>query len=200
MNDGLGNSVLQVQYCWFFLGKSSLTVMFWQITCLRFNRSALFLSRPHTRTLLLTHLARDISGRANCLIESHHSPLLTQWTNEWRKCPLDPLVHRGLVIQTIFGNFGGLPFSILLRQKWPNFEAYFRRNRLLRGSKIKHKFSEGLLGGESVISPYMYNLQSGAVTCYKGFVLCFLIVPHACLGSIAAAVHINGLWNSQKTF
>ena len=33
-----------------------------------------------------------------------------------------------------------------------------------------------------------------------GFVICFLKVPLAFLGSTAAAVQPNGLWNSQKTF
>ena len=43
-------------------------------------------------------------------------------------------------------------------------------------------------------------LQPGTATCSKGFVISFLKVPLACLGSMAAAVQPNGLWNSQKTF
>ena len=35
--------------------------------------------------------------------------------------------------------------------------------------------------------------------CEKGFVKCFLIIPFACLVSIAA-VQPNYLWNSQETF
>ena len=42
-------------------------------------------------------------------------------------------------------------------------------------------------------------LQSGAVGCEKGFATCFLKVPLACLGSMAAAAQPNCLWNSQKT-
>ena len=42
-------------------------------------------------------------------------------------------------------------------------------------------------------------LQSRAACCVKGFVICFLVVPLACLGSMAAAVQPNSLWNSQKT-
>ena len=44
----------------------------------------------------------------------------------------------------------------------------------------------------------------GEATCSKGFVIGFLKVPLACLGSMAAAGQPNGLWNSQifvyKTF
>ena len=43
-------------------------------------------------------------------------------------------------------------------------------------------------------------VQSGAAGCVKGFITCFLEVPLPCLGSMAAAVHPNCLWNSQKTF
>ena len=39
----------------------------------------------------------------------------------------------------------------------------------------------------------------GAATFSEGFVICFLIVPPACLGSMAAAVKTNSLGNSQKT-
>ena len=39
-------------------------------------------------------------------------------------------------------------------------------------------------------------LQSGAAGWVKGFVTCFLEVPLACLGSMAAAVQPNGLGNS----
>jgi len=38
----------------------------------------------------------------------------------------------------------------------------------------------------------------GAATCSVGFVICFLKVPLACLGSMAAAVLPNSLGNSQK--
>ena len=41
------------------------------------------------------------------------------------------------------------------------------------------------------------TIQSGAATCEKGFVICFHKVPLICLGSMAAAVQPNGLWNSQ---
>ena len=40
-------------------------------------------------------------------------------------------------------------------------------------------------------------LQSEAATCRKGFVMCFLKVPLACLGSMTAAVQPYSLWNSQ---
>ena len=43
-------------------------------------------------------------------------------------------------------------------------------------------------------------LQGGAATCSEGFVICFLKVPLACLGSMAAAIQPNSLGNSQKTF
>ena len=36
------------------------------------------------------------------------------------------------------------------------------------------------------------------ITCSEGFVICFLKVPLACLGSMAAAVEPNSLENSQK--
>ena len=44
--------------------------------------------------------------------------------------------------------------------------------------------------GKKIVST---PLQSWAATCYKGFVKCFLNVPLACLGSMAAAVQPNGL-------
>ena len=44
------------------------------------------------------------------------------------------------------------------------------------------------------------ELQAGASGWEKDFVKCFLKVPLACLGSTAAAVQPNGLWNSKKTF
>ena len=40
---------------------------------------------------------------------------------------------------------------------------------------------------------------SGAAGCVKGLVECFLEVLLSCLGSMAAAVQPNCLWNSQKT-
>ena len=42
--------------------------------------------------------------------------------------------------------------------------------------------------------------MGGAATCSEGFVICFLKVPLAFLGSMAAAVPANSLGNSQKTF
>ena len=42
------------------------------------------------------------------------------------------------------------------------------------------------------------QVQSGASGCEKGFVKCFLKVPLSYLGSTAAAVQPNGLWNFQK--
>ena len=42
--------------------------------------------------------------------------------------------------------------------------------------------------------------QSGAETCSEAFVICFLKVPLACLGRMAAAVQPKGLGNSQNTF
>ena len=42
------------------------------------------------------------------------------------------------------------------------------------------------------------NIPGGAATCSEGFVICFLKVPLACLGSMAAAVQPNNLGNSQK--
>ena len=44
------------------------------------------------------------------------------------------------------------------------------------------------------------NVLGGVATCSEGFVLCFLKVPLAWLGSMAAAVQPDGLWNSPKTF
>ena len=41
-------------------------------------------------------------------------------------------------------------------------------------------------------------LQGGAATCSKGFVTCFLKVPLACLGSMAAAVQPNSQGNSLR--
>ena len=43
------------------------------------------------------------------------------------------------------------------------------------------------------------HVLPGATTCRKCFVICFLKVPLACLGSIAATVQPNSLGNSQKT-
>ena len=43
-------------------------------------------------------------------------------------------------------------------------------------------------------------IQGAAAGCTQGFVKCFFQVPPACLGSTAAAVQPNGLWNSRKTF
>ena len=54
--------------------------------------------------------------------------------------------------------------------------------------------------GHSTVHTYGKLLQSWAETCSKGFVICFLKVPLACLGSMAAAVQPNSLGNSQKTF
>ena len=44
----------------------------------------------------------------------------------------------------------------------------------------------------------MPPLLGGAATCSEGFVLRFLKVPLACLGSMAAAVQTNSLGNSRK--
>ena len=41
-------------------------------------------------------------------------------------------------------------------------------------------------------------LLGGAATCSEGFVMCFLKIPLACMGSMAAAVLPNGLGNFQK--
>ena len=46
---------------------------------------------------------------------------------------------------------------------------------------------------------FVCTLLGGAATCSEGFVMCFLRVPLACLGSMAAAVQPNGLGNSQFT-
>ena len=43
-------------------------------------------------------------------------------------------------------------------------------------------------------------IQSGAATCKKGVLLCFLKITLACLGCMAAAVQPKRLGNSQKTF
>ena len=43
------------------------------------------------------------------------------------------------------------------------------------------------------------EVLGGAATCSEGFVICFLKVPLACLGSMAAAVQPNSLGNYQKT-
>ena len=42
-------------------------------------------------------------------------------------------------------------------------------------------------------------VQSGAATCSEGFVICFLKVAPACLGSMAVAEQPKDLRNSQKT-
>ena len=42
------------------------------------------------------------------------------------------------------------------------------------------------------------HVLGGAATCSEGFVICFLKVPLACLGNMAAAVQPNSLGNSQK--
>ena len=42
------------------------------------------------------------------------------------------------------------------------------------------------------------SVQSGAAGCVKGFLTCFLEVPLAGLGCMAAAVQPSCLWNSQK--
>ena len=39
----------------------------------------------------------------------------------------------------------------------------------------------------------------GAATCSEGFLICFLRVPPACFGNMAAAVQPNDLGNFQKT-
>ena len=39
----------------------------------------------------------------------------------------------------------------------------------------------------------IHTVQCGAGTCSEGFVICFLKVPLACLGSMAAAVQPNGI-------
>ena len=45
------------------------------------------------------------------------------------------------------------------------------------------------------------ELLGGAATCSKGFVICFLKIPLACLGSMAAAVQPNSLGKTvYKTF
>ena len=43
-------------------------------------------------------------------------------------------------------------------------------------------------------------ILSGAATCSEGFVTCFLNVPLACLGSMAAAVQPNSLGTLRKHF
>ena len=42
------------------------------------------------------------------------------------------------------------------------------------------------------------DVLGGAATCSEGFVICFIKVPLACLGSMAIAVQPNSLGNSQK--
>ena len=42
------------------------------------------------------------------------------------------------------------------------------------------------------------SVLGGAATCSEGFVTCFLKVPLACLGCMAAAVQPSGLGNSRK--
>ena len=44
------------------------------------------------------------------------------------------------------------------------------------------------------------TLLVGAATCSEGFVICFLKVPHAYLGSMAAAVQPNSLETLRKHF
>ena len=44
----------------------------------------------------------------------------------------------------------------------------------------------------------LYSVLGAAATCSEGFAICFLEVPHAGLGSMAAAVQPNSLGNSQK--
>ena len=46
---------------------------------------------------------------------------------------------------------------------------------------------------------FFIDLLGGEATCSEGFVMCFLKVPLACLGSMAAAVQPNSLGNSQKS-
>ena len=50
------------------------------------------------------------------------------------------------------------------------------------------------LDGEDIFQ----SVPSGAATCENGFVKCFLEVPLACLGSMAAALQPNSLGNSRK--
>ena len=45
---------------------------------------------------------------------------------------------------------------------------------------------------------FFIDLLGGEATCSEGFVMCFLKVPLACLGSRAAAVQPSSLGNSQK--
>ena len=48
-------------------------------------------------------------------------------------------------------------------------------------------------------TPHNVVVPGGAATCSEGFVVCFLKVPLACWGSMAAAVQPNSLGNSKKT-
>ena len=43
-------------------------------------------------------------------------------------------------------------------------------------------------------------MQSGAADCERGIEKCFLKVALTCLGTMAAAIQPNSLWNYQKTF
>ena len=47
---------------------------------------------------------------------------------------------------------------------------------------------------------YSIIVLGGAATCFEGFVICFLKVPLACLGSVAAAVQPNSLGTLGKHF
>ena len=71
-------------------------------------------------------------------------------------------------------------------QRVARMEAQLKDSRQQVGT-----YSEGRVIGSILV-------QSGAETCAKGFVICFLQVPLASLGSMAAAVKPKGLGNSHK--
>ena len=68
-------------------------------------------------------------------------------------------------------------------------------------SVLHHWFLHEVLHGDICFEMEINALVllGGAATCSKRFVICFLKVPLACLGGMAAAVQPNSLGNSQKT-
>ena len=80
------------------------------------------------------------------------------------------------------------------------------------GGALRREDRRESAGGDAILQPRQQDprqgrpggcavnkLLGGASTCSGGFVNCFLRVPFACLGSMAAVVQPNNLGNSQKT-
>ena len=106
------------------------------------------------------------------------------------------------LLQLAYHNFqGAILTSCHLRSPSPEHTWWEREEIHFIWESDRYGKKAWFFGGQNSLKyqvlPQIY-LQSGAAGWEKGLVTCFLEVPLACLGSMAAAVQPNCLWNSQK--